>query len=138
MNQLANGEGRASRCPGIDVVIHIEPASPPYFKVIQIAFVSLTSVGLARFDGHPTSGVRRRKDVRPWRPWRGRSPGRAVRSRRSLKDEIVGPCQRGDRSVGQVARDFDLTETAVREWVKLAERDRGSRQDGGLTTEERH
>jgi transposase len=32
--------------------------------------------------------------------------------------EIVELCQRGDRSVGQVARDFDLTETPVREWVK--------------------
>jgi transposase InsO family protein len=31
------------------------------------------------------------------------------------------------RSVGQVARDFDLTETAVREWVKQAERDAGTR-----------
>ena len=39
--------------------------------------------------------------------------------------------------MGQVARDFDLTETAVREWVKQAERDAGARHDGGLTTEER-
>jgi transposase len=46
-------------------------------------------------------------------------------------------CQRGDRSVGQVAKDFDLTETAVREWVKQAGRDAGSRQDGGLTSAER-
>lgn len=46
-------------------------------------------------------------------------------------------CQRGDRSVGQVAGDFDLTETAVREWVKQSERDAGSRVDGGLTTAER-
>ena len=41
------------------------------------------------------------------------------RARRSFtpefKAEIVELCQRGDRSVGQVARDFDLTETAVRE-----------------------
>ncbi|MEU8326299.1 transposase [Nonomuraea sp. NPDC048881] len=29
--------------------------------------------------------------------------------------EIVELCQRGDRSVGQVAKDFDLTETAVRQ-----------------------
>jgi transposase len=36
--------------------------------------------------------------------------------------EIVELCQRGDRSIGQVARDFDLTEIAVREWVKQAER----------------
>ena len=35
------------------------------------------------------------------------------------------------------ARDFDLTETAVREWVKQAERDAGTRDDGGLTTAER-
>ena len=32
-----------------------------------------------------------------------------------FKAEIVELCQRGDRSVGQVSRDFDLTETAVRE-----------------------
>ena len=63
------------------------------------------------------------------------------RQRRSFtpefKAEIVELCQREDRSVGQVARDFDLTETAVREWVKQSERDAGTRQDGGLTSAER-
>ena len=63
------------------------------------------------------------------------------RRRRSFtpefKAEIVELCRRGDRSVGQVARDFDLTETAVREWVKQAERDAGTRVDGGLTSAER-
>jgi transposase len=63
------------------------------------------------------------------------------RPRRSFtpefKAEIFEMCQRGDRSVGQVARDFDLTETAVREWVRQAERDAGTRHDGGLTTDER-
>jgi transposase len=63
------------------------------------------------------------------------------RRRRSFtpefKAEIVELCQRGDRSVGQVARDFDLTETAVREWLKQAERDAGTRVDGGLTSAER-
>ena len=54
-----------------------------------------------------------------------------------FKAEIVEQCQRGDRSIGQVARDFDLTETAVREWVKQSERDAGTRTDGGLTTAER-
>ena len=66
---------------------------------------------------------------------------RKQRPRRSFtpefKAEIVELCQRGDRSVGQVARDFDLTETAVREWLKQAERDAGTRRDGGLTTDER-
>ena len=46
--------------------------------------------------------------------------GKKPRRRRSFtpefKAEIVELCQRGDRSVGQVARGFDLTETAVREW----------------------
>lgn len=49
------------------------------------------------------------------------------RARRSFtpefKADIVAACQRGDRSVGQVARDFDMTETAVRAWVKQAEID---------------
>jgi transposase len=63
------------------------------------------------------------------------------RRRRSFtpefKAEIVELCQRGDRSVGQVARDFDVTETAVRDWVKQAERDAGTKEDGGLTSSER-
>jgi len=61
------------------------------------------------------------------------------RPRRSFtpefKAEIVEHCRRGDRSIGQVARDFDLTETAVRSWVNQAEIDNGERD--GLTTEER-
>jgi hypothetical protein len=40
-----------------------------------------------------------------------------------FKAEIVELCQRGDRSMRQVARDFHLTETALLEWVKQAERD---------------
>ena len=66
---------------------------------------------------------------------------RKPRPRRSFtpefKAEIVELCQRGDRSIGQVARDFDLTDTAVREWVRQAERDTGNRGDGGLTSAER-
>ena len=62
------------------------------------------------------------------------------RPRRSFtpefKAEIVELCSRGDRSVRQVAKDFDLTETAVRQWIVQAERDAGTRIDG-LTTDER-
>jgi transposase len=50
--------------------------------------------------------------------------------------EIVEVCRRGDRSIGQVAKDFDLTETAVREWVRQADIDDGARSDG-LTNAER-
>jgi transposase len=64
----------------------------------------------------------------PRRPRRAFTP--------EFKAEIVELCQRGDRSVGQIARDFDLTETAVRDWVKQAERDAGTRTDG-LDSDER-
>src|SRR5580765_7162647 len=40
------------------------------------------------------------------------------------------------KSVGSVARDLDLTETALREWVKRARADR-TRGRTGLTTAER-
>jgi transposase len=61
------------------------------------------------------------------------------RDRRSyspeFKAEIVERCRTGDRSISQVARDFDLTVSAVRRWVAQAEIDAGERP--GLTTEER-
>jgi transposase len=61
------------------------------------------------------------------------------RPRRSFtpefKADIVERCRRGDRSIGQVARDFDLTETAVREWVRQADVDDGNGE--GLASEER-
>jgi transposase len=61
------------------------------------------------------------------------------RPRRSFtpefKADIVERCRAGDRSIAQVAKDFELTETAVRSWVKQAEVDAGERD--GLSTEER-
>lgn len=47
---------------------------------------------------------------KPRRPRRAFTP--------EFEAEIVEVCRRGDRTVGQVAKDFDLTETAVRDWVK--------------------
>jgi transposase len=61
------------------------------------------------------------------------------RPRRSFtpefKADIVERCLAGDRSVAQVAEDFDLTVSAVRGWVKQHEIDAGTRQ--GLTTDEK-
>lgn len=63
-----------------------------------------------------------------------------ARHRRSstpeFKAKIVERCQRGDRSIGQVAKDYDLTETGMRERAKQADRDAGIRDDG-LTNAER-
>jgi transposase len=45
-----------------------------------------------------------------------RRPRRAFTA--EFKAEIVEVCRHGDRSMRQVAKDFDLTETAVRDWVR--------------------
>ena len=54
-----------------------------------------------------------------------------------FKAEAVRLCKLGDRSIGQVAADLDLTETALREWVKRADIDAGKGPPGALTTLER-
>ena len=57
------------------------------------------------------------------------------RPRRSFtpefKAEAVRLCRIGDRSVAQVAKDLDLTETALREWVQRADVDAGKGLNGG-------
>ena len=66
--------------------------------------------------------------------------GRTKRPRRSFtkefKAEVVELVRQPGNSAASVARDLDLTETAVREWVRQAERDAGTRSDG-LTSSER-
>src|SRR2546423_14921038 len=52
------------------------------------------------------------------------------------KAEVVELIRTTGKAVGQVARELDLTETAVRAWVKRADLDAGRRSDG-LTTIER-
>ena len=54
-----------------------------------------------------------------------------------FKAEAVRLTRVGERSVAQVAKDLDLTETALREWVKRAEADAGKGPAGALTTAER-
>jgi transposase-like protein len=53
------------------------------------------------------------------------------------KAEAVRLCKVGDRTVKQVALDLDLTETALRDWVKRADIDAGEGPPGALTTDER-
>ncbi|MDX3136899.1 transposase [Streptomyces europaeiscabiei] len=90
--------------------------------------------GLDPLDGQSRSGVQPREDVH-----HGEHGKKTPRPRRSFtpefKAEIVELCRRGDRSVGQIAKAFDLTETAVRLWVSQAEVDAGERD--GLTSSER-
>jgi transposase len=52
------------------------------------------------------------------------------------KAEVVELIRTTGKTVGQVAKELDLTETAVRAWVRQADLDSGRRSDG-LTTLER-
>ena len=65
----------------------------------------------------------------------------ARRKRRSFtpeyKAEIVDLIRSSGKSAGQVAEEMDLTETAVREWLKQAKVDAGEGPAGALTTAER-
>lgn len=53
------------------------------------------------------------------------------------KAEVVRLVRAGGKSVGQVARELDLTDTAVRAWVRQAAIDQTHDPRGPLTTEER-
>jgi transposase-like protein len=70
-----------------------------------------------------------------------REETRMARKRRAFtpefKADAVRLVQAGDRTVGQVAKDLDLTETALREWVRRAEIDAGKGPPGALTSAER-
>ena len=65
----------------------------------------------------------------------------AKRKRRKFtaefKAEVVALCRQGDRSVGQVSRDLDLTTSSVRNWIAQADIDEGKSAEGALTTEEK-
>lgn len=54
-----------------------------------------------------------------------------------FKAEAVRLCRVGDRSIGQVAKDLGLTETALREWVKRADEEGTTPPAGALSTVER-
>jgi len=53
------------------------------------------------------------------------------------KAEVVGLVRSSGKSVGQVAQELDLTETAVRAWVRQATIDGRPSPQGPLTSEER-
>jgi transposase-like protein len=64
------------------------------------------------------------------------------RKRRSFtpefKADAVKLCVEGARPIGQVASELDLTETALRAWVRQAEIDAGNGSTDALATDERN
>ena len=66
---------------------------------------------------------------------------KAKRARRSFTEEFKAGAVRlvldEGKSVGAAARDLDLTESSLRNWVERARADRGKGKPGVLTTAER-
>jgi transposase len=67
--------------------------------------------------------------------------GKKRRQRRSFTDEFKGEVVKrvlsSGKTAGQIARELDLTETAVRGWVRQAKIDKGKGPPGALTTAEK-
>jgi transposase len=55
----------------------------------------------------------------------------------AFKADVVALCRVGDRSIGEISRDMDLCESAVRRWIRQADVDLGQGKPGELTTGER-
>ena len=53
------------------------------------------------------------------------------------KAEVVRLARTSGKTAGRIARELDLTETAVRDWIKQADVDAGNAPNGELTTAER-
>lgn len=66
---------------------------------------------------------------------------KATRTRRSFTEEFKAGAVRlvldEGKTVGAAARDLDLTESSLRNWVERARADRGKGKPGVLTTAER-
>lgn len=54
-----------------------------------------------------------------------------------FKADAVRLCKAGGQSIGAVAKSLNLTETALRDWVRRSEVDAGKGPAGALTTVER-
>jgi transposase len=54
-----------------------------------------------------------------------------------FKADAVRLCTTGGKTIAEVTKQFDLTETALREWVRRAEADAGNGAPNALTTAER-
>jgi len=54
-----------------------------------------------------------------------------------FKADAVRLCTTGGKTIAEVTKQFNLTETALREWVRRAEADAGNGAPNALTTAER-
>ncbi len=54
-----------------------------------------------------------------------------------FKAEAVRLCKAGERSIAHLAKDLDINETTLREWIHRADIDAGNGPAGALTSDER-
>jgi len=66
-----------------------------------------------------------------------KKPRKRRKFTKEFKADAVGLVKSGSKSIGQISADLDLTESALRNWVKQAEIDAGEGPEGALTTEEK-
>ena len=70
------------------------------------------------------------------------SSGKSRKPRRKFtpefKAEAIKLASEPGQSIAKVARNLDLTDTALRSWVKQAKVDAGQGPSGALTTAEKH
>ncbi len=133
---INNARSNLMRVDFVSWVLRVEPVCLEdglrhFHRTSRAIHFKCLGLGLIRFRGHlPKGGY----DV----PTDGRDPKR--RPRRRFDDDFKAQAVRlvldEGKSVGSVARDLDLTETALREWVKRARADR-THGKTGLTTAER-
>jgi transposase len=90
-------------------------------------------MGLTRFDGHPEYGAMPQKDVLMTMDAKERRPRRSFS--KEFKAEVVQLVRTSGKTIAAIAREMDLGETGVREWMRQADIDAGRRD--GLTTAER-
>ncbi len=56
---------------------------------------------------------------------------------KEFKAETVALVRQGTKSIGEIARDLDLVDSALRRWVQQAEIDEGRGGEGTPTTQEK-
>ena len=49
---------------------------------------------------------------------------------KEFRDDVVAVARRGDAPIKQIARDFGISESCLRNWMAQADRDEGRRRDG--------
>ena len=128
-------EANAIRLDGVDL-LELSPQQMQGIRGNEISMIfqePMTSLNpvltvgrleLIRFCGHPDTVVRRCSDVEETTAVRAGVPAPVRRA--GFAVELF----RAGRTVKELAREFECSASAIRNWVRQADRDQGRREDG--------